>query len=56
MVKQVRFRSNIKVIRRTEIQFKNGEAAWLIPAKVSNYREVSQYVDNLPCEQTEVRV
>jgi len=56
VVNQVRFRSNIKVIWRTEIQFKNGESAWLIPAKVSNYREVSEYVHNLPCEQTEVRV
>jgi hypothetical protein len=56
VVNQVRFRANIKVIWRTEIHFKNGESAWLIPAKVSNYHEVSEYVRNLPCEQTEVRV
>lgn len=56
VVDQVRFRANIKVIWRTEIQFKDGESAWLIPAKVSNYREVSEYVYKLPCEQTEVRV
>lgn len=41
---------------RTEIQFKNGESAWLIPAKVNNYREVSEFVRSLPCEHTEVNV
>jgi hypothetical protein len=59
VVNQVRFRSeapNKKVLWRTEIQFKGGESAWLIPAKVSNYREARQYVDNLPCEHTEARV
>jgi len=56
VVDQVRFKVNVKVIWRTEIQFKDGDSAWLIPAKVSNYREVSEYVRNLPCEQTEVRV
>lgn len=59
VVNQVRFRPeapNKKVLWRTEIQFKGGESAWLIPAKVSNYREVSEYVDNLPCDHTEVRV
>jgi hypothetical protein len=59
VVNQVRFRPaapNTKVIWRTEIQFKGGESAWLIPAKVSNYREAREYVDNLPCEHTEVRV
>ena len=55
VVNQVRFRTNIKAIWRTEILFKGGESAWLIPSKVSNYREVSEYVRNLPCEQTEVR-
>jgi hypothetical protein len=59
VVNQVRFRPeapNTKVLWRTEIQFKGGESAWLIPAKVSNYREAREYVDNLPCEHTEVRV
>ena len=56
VVDQVRFRTNRKFIWRTEIQFKGGESAWLIPSKVSNYGEVSEYVHNLPCEQTEVRV
>ena len=59
VVNQVRFRPQApttKVLWRTEIQFKGGESAWLIPAKVSNYREASDYVDNLPCEHTEVRV
>jgi hypothetical protein len=47
---------NSRILWRTEIQFKNGESAWLIPVKVSNFREVSEYVANLPCEHTEVRV
>lgn len=35
---------------RCEIRFKGGEAAWVIPSKVSNYEEVIYYVDSLPCE------
>src|ERR1044072_7358760 len=49
VVNQVRFRPEApktKVLWRTEIQFKGGESAWLIPAKVSNYREAREYVDN----------
>jgi hypothetical protein len=45
-----------KIIWRTEIQFRNGESAWLIPTKISNYREVNEFVRNLPCEHTEFRV
>lgn len=45
-----------KAIWRTEIQFRDGESAWLIPTKISNYREVSEFVRKLPCEHTEVRV
>lgn len=56
VVDQVRFlRSGQKTIWRTEIQFKNGESAWLIPPKVGNYSEVNEYVRRLPCEHTEVR-
>ncbi len=45
-----------KLIWRTEIQFKDGDSAWLIPPKVSNYAEVSEFVRSLPCEHTEVVV
>ncbi|MCM3871222.1 MAG: hypothetical protein ND895_11090 [Pyrinomonadaceae bacterium] len=45
-----------KSIWRTEIQFKNGDTAWLIPAKISNYAEVSDFVRGLQCEHTEVVV
>jgi hypothetical protein len=56
VVDQVRIRpSGKKFLWRTEIQFKDGEAAWVIPAKVSNYREVAELVRGLPCEHTEVR-
>ena len=44
-----------KTIWRTEIRFKDGEAAWVIPMKVSNYAEVGPLVDSLPCEHTEER-
>jgi hypothetical protein len=47
---------NTKALWRTEIQFKNGESAWLIPMRVSNFREVSEFVRDLPCEHTEVIV
>lgn len=38
---------------RTEIRFKNGEAAWLIPSKVANFDEAYALVNNLPCEHTQ---
>ena len=41
---------------RTEIQFKDGESAWLIPGKIANFREVNDYVARLPCEHKTVRV
>lgn len=58
VVNQIRFNPALsaKGLWRTEIQFKSGESAWLIPQKVSNYSEVSEYVRKLPCEHTEVRV
>ena len=43
-------------IWRIEIQFKDGDSAWLIPRKIANYKEVCDYVDSLPCEHTTVRV
>ena len=59
VVDQIRITSlahGTKAIWRTEIQFRNGESAWLIPTKVSNYAEVSEFVRRLPCEHAEVRV
>jgi hypothetical protein len=38
---------------RCEINFKDGEAAWIIPSKINNFEEVIFYVDNLPCEHVE---
>ena len=43
-------------IWRTEIQFRDGESAWLIPGKIANSREVREYVGGLPCEHKTVRV
>lgn len=47
--------SGRKTIWRIEIQFKDGESAWVIPGKVSNYAEVAPIVNSLPCEHTEER-
>lgn len=56
VVNQIRIKpaTNKKLLWRTEIQFHGGEAAWLIPVKVSNYPEVRDFVLRLPCEHTEV--
>ncbi len=47
---------NKKMLWRTEIHFKDGSTAWLIPSKVVNLQEVMNYVNNLPCEHSEVNV
>lgn len=41
---------------RTEIHFKSGESAWLVPNHVANLGEVMAFVRKLPCEQREVVV
>jgi hypothetical protein len=57
VVVQVRIRpTGGKSLWRTEIHFKNGESAWVIPTKVSNYGEVAELISSLPCEHKEVRV
>jgi hypothetical protein len=59
VVDQIRITSlahGTKAVWRTEIQFRNGESAWLIPTKVGNYPEVREFVRRLPCEHVEVRV
>jgi hypothetical protein len=59
VVNQIRITSlahGTKAVWRTEIQFRGGESAWLIPTKVGNYAEVSEFVRRLPCEHAEVRV
>jgi hypothetical protein len=45
-----------KAVWRTEIQFRDGGSAWVIPTKVGYYPEVSEFVHGLPCEHAEVRV
>jgi hypothetical protein len=45
-----------KRLWRTEIWFRNGQSAWLLPLRVGNRREVSDFVDGLPCEHTEKNV
>ena len=53
VVDKVRVRNGRKYLWRTEIQFTNGESAWLIPSKIRNYGEVAALVQSLPCEHTE---
>lgn len=47
--------TGVKFIWRTEIEFKNGDSAWLLPTKIGNFPEVYELVVGLPCEHTEVR-
>lgn len=47
--------TGVKFIWRTEIQFQDGESAWLLPTKIGNFAEVYELVRRLPCEHTEVR-
>lgn len=47
--------TGIRYVWRTEIEFKSGDSAWLLPTKIGNFREVYELVGNLPCEHTEVR-
>jgi hypothetical protein len=59
VVNQIRITSaahGTKSLWRTEIHFNNGQSAWLLPTKISNWGEVNNFVHNLPCEHTEVIV
>jgi hypothetical protein len=47
--------TGITFIWRTEIQFRDGESAWILPTKIGNFTEVYELVRSLPCEHTEVR-
>jgi hypothetical protein len=56
VVHQVRIRSwahDSKSLWRTELRFRGGEAAWLIPGRIANADEVFALVRSLPCEQVE---
>ena len=53
VVDQIRLVRGSRTIWRTEIRFKDGDAAWLIPMKVGNYAEVRAFTDKLPCEHAE---
>jgi hypothetical protein len=54
VVDKVRVRHGRKYVWRIEIHFTNGESAWLIPSKVTNYGEAAALVGRLRCEHTEV--
>lgn len=41
---------------RTEIQFRSGATAWLLPTRVGNRGEVTAFLHSLPCEHTQTRV
>ena len=56
VVKQIKKRGYKRFHWRTEIHFRSGESAWLLPGSISNFQEVSEYVEGLPCEHTEVIV
>jgi len=45
-----------KRLWRTEIWFRGGRSAWLLPTRISNRGEVDGFVRGLPCEHAEVKV
>jgi len=47
--------TGVKYIWRTELQFRDGESAWLLPTKINNFSEIYALVRSLQCEHTEVR-
>jgi hypothetical protein len=47
---------NKKMLWRTEIQFKDGSVAWLIPSKVVDFQEVFDFVNQLPSAHEELNV
>jgi hypothetical protein len=59
VVHQVRVdatRPGDKRLWRTEIWFRGGRSAWLLPTRISNRGEVDGFVRALPCEHAEVKV
>ena len=53
VIYQVRVVGGDKKLWRTEIRFRDDQAAWLLPLRVRNGRDVSDFVGSLPCEHTE---
>ena len=56
VVVQIKISGRKRVHWRTEIHFKPGECAWVLPRSISNRDEMRAYLDSLPCEHTEVIV
>ncbi|HEU0300763.1 MAG TPA: hypothetical protein VFR37_14980 [Longimicrobium sp.] len=56
VVYQVREVAGQKKLWRTEIWFRNGETAWLLPLRVRNGREVNEFLASLPCDHVEEKV
>lgn len=56
VVHQVRTVGDEKRLWRTEIRFRNGEAAWVLPLRVENRDQVDSFVRRLPCEHAEMAV
>jgi hypothetical protein len=45
-----------KKLWRTEIWFRGGRSAWLLPTRIRNRGEIAAFVRGLPCEHAEVKV
>ncbi|HEX2080661.1 MAG TPA: hypothetical protein VHG08_23355 [Longimicrobium sp.] len=56
VVHQIREVDGEKKLWRTEIRFRGGRSAWLVPLRVRNRREVSDFLATLPCEHVEEKV
>jgi hypothetical protein len=53
VVYRVRVVRGEKTLWRTEVQFRGGESAWLLPLRVRNRRPVDELVAGLPCDHVE---
>lgn len=56
VIYQIRTVGSEKRLWRTEIRFRGDQAAWLVPLRVRNARDVSAFVGALPCEHAEKEV
>lgn len=58
VIHQIHYNRSIQrdILWRTEIHFRDGQVAWLIPTKVANWAEAAGFVAGLNCPKEEIRV
>ena len=58
VINQIHYNRSIQrdVLWRTEIHFRDGQVAWLIPTKVANWAEAAGFIAGLNCPKEVIRV